>query len=179
MRCGELRRWSPVCFAGLPGVRSSDRVGPSPCRWFRSVLPRGRRDFVRQLSIWTGFAAAYTAVRWLPQGGLRRRCGTAALDPTREAPRRAPRTLPAAPATRSRRRARPRRELDLLGRAVPDRPGRAALDIHEAEQGYLRVRDTLIVANTIGLVGYLCFRPRRPGSFPAAVSSIRSPTPRS
>lgn len=125
---------------------------------FDISLPRGRRDFERQLLIWTGFAVAYATVRWLAAGG------------SAEALRNGERLI------RLERRLGGLPELSLQHRLL----AAGSFPVHvvnwtywvaqflivpvgllwiylRRNNGYLRLRNTLIVANTIALTGYLFF----------------------
>lgn len=131
------------------------------------ALPRGRRDFLRQLTIWFGFAAAYQIARGLSDRGAREAFANA------------------------RHVIRVEERLGALFEPDLQRPivktgglllhavnwtywlsqfavvGLALLWIYlRRNQIYLRVRNTIIVANTIGLVGYVAIPTAPPRFFP-------------
>ena len=123
---------------------------------FDLALPRGRRDFVRQLLIWTGFAAAYTTVRWLSAGG--------SAEALRNGERwiRLERHLGGLPELFLQHRLLAAGEVLIhvanwtywIAQYLIVPAGLLWIYMRRNDR-YLRLRDTLIVANTIGLVGYL------------------------
>jgi len=131
------------------------------------LLPNGRRDFVRQAAIWFGFALGYQVARGLADRG------------PAEAFRNAHRII------RLEERLGGLPELDLQRRVVAS----SAAIVHAADwtywlaqfavvavvvlwmylrhgDRYLRLRNTIIVANTIGLVGYVLVPAAPPRLFP-------------
>ncbi|MGZ8741227.1 MAG: phosphatase PAP2 family protein [Gaiellaceae bacterium] len=131
------------------------------------ALPRGRRDFLRQLTIWFGFAAAYQIARGLAGLGA----GQAFANARR--------------VIRMEERLSAFFEPDLQRSIVKTGGlllhavnwtywlsqfavvGLALLWIYlRRNPAYLRVRNTIIVANTIGLVGYIALPTAPPRLFP-------------
>jgi PAP2 superfamily len=166
---GELAR-----VTGRRGTRRSDR----PVRGLFS-LPRGRRDFFGQLAIWLGFAFAYQIARGLADRGsaealaharrivhVEERVG-AFFEPDlqRSVVRTGGLLLHAVDWTY------------WLSQFVV--VGLALLWIYlRRNLTYLRVRNTLIVTNTIGLVVYMAMptAPPAPSSSRTTSACSRSPT---
>jgi len=130
-------------------------------------LPRGRGDLIRQIAIWSGFAVGYQLARGLANQGA------AGSIPNGETLVRIERHLHAL--------FEPTLQRSLIGISVL---------VHAADwtywlsqflvvclvllwvylrryPAYLRVRNTLIVANTIGLAGYVLFPSAPPRLIPA------------
>ena len=145
----------------------------------RRVLPRGWRDFAIQLGIWFGFYFTYlgrpTDVARHP---ARRSANGVARDLARATVH--------APSLRAdggaRRRLVPlppdRRGLDVLELGVHrDRPG-AALGLPAPARGFTRFRNTILLANLIGLVGFVSDADRTAVDVPGTWGSSTASTTR-
>jgi membrane-associated phospholipid phosphatase len=141
------------------GGRMTMKIVPAPTRAphrsRRTILPRGRADLVRQIALWLGFAAAYQIVRGLANRGA----GPALANG--DSLLRFERRLGAMFELRLQRAL-----LDLSGVITAVNwtywlaqfvvVGLAISWIYlRRYPAYLFVRDTMIVTNTVGLIGYL------------------------
>jgi membrane-associated phospholipid phosphatase len=131
------------------------------------VLPRGRNDFARQLAIWLGFAAAYQVARGLADRG------------SREAFANARRVIDLEQSLGALFEPRLQQTVVHAGGVLVHTAdwtywlsqfvavGLALLWIYlRRNDAYLRVRNALIVANTIGLAWYIALPTAPPRLFP-------------
>ena len=114
-------RWSPACST-LAGQHRAKPLGLS--------FPRGWGDFLRQLAIWFGFAAAYQVARGLADPGASEAVANARRVIHAEERLGSPvRARSPAAGRRDGGLASPRRQLDVLALAVHGGRARAPLDL--------------------------------------------------